>query len=237
MQFRRPHFPRDPDIREIFDLAGLALPGTYADPCLLLFPGPSFQEFLAFMHAGGSGKQDNDGSSSDSSTDSSSSVGPSMACMFEFQSGLSRTHAEAKDSESECGQKAAENKKDERSKLDQIQQVKHEEPYVSPASSAGLPRTRACIHVRMILHGRVKLFTCHMSSSWLQTLLRSCGVRGPSVRTPPPRGARRQVAGNLLSSHPCIQSVHVPPEDCLRMTRPVVRRLLGHCPSRRTQRY
>ena len=178
-RLRRPHFPRDPDIREVFAIAGLALPGTYAGPCMFYFPGPSCQEFLPFMHAGGRGKQDN-GSSSESSADSSSSVGPSMECMFEFQSGLSRTYAEAKDSESECGQNAAENREDEGSKLDQIQEdpcmqgkMKHEEQYVSPASSSGLPRTRACIHVCMILHGRVKVFTCHMPRSWLQTLFRS----------------------------------------------------------------
>lgn len=108
-------------------------------------------------------------------------LGPQWhACMFEFQSGLSRTYAESKDSESECGQNAAENREDEGSKLDQIQQdpcmqgkMKHEEQYVSPASSSGLPRTRACIHVCMILHGRVKVFTCHMPRSWLQTLFRS----------------------------------------------------------------
>ena len=100
--------------------------------------------------------------------------------MFEIQSSLPRTYAEAKDSESECGQNAAGKGKDEDSKLDQIQEgpcmqgkMKHDEKYISPASSSGLPCTRACTHVCMILHRCVKIFTCHMPRSWLQTLFRS----------------------------------------------------------------
>ena len=128
---------------------------------MLLFPGPSSQEFLPFMHAGGPGKQDN-GSSSDSSADSSSSVGPSMACMFEIQSSLSRTYAEAKDSESECDQNAAGKGKDQIHKGSCMQgKMKHEEQYVSPASSSGLPCTRACIHVHDLARVRQDIHMPH----------------------------------------------------------------------------
>lgn len=63
---RRPHVPRDPDIREIFQIAGINLPGN-------MWQIKDHAYHIAFMHAGVRDGGEEDGESS--SSDVSESVG------------------------------------------------------------------------------------------------------------------------------------------------------------------
>lgn len=66
---RRPHRPRDPDVRALYSYAGINLPGFLQNnmPC---------KHFMhTCTHAGGDGKEsDDEGSSSDSTSDSDGSA-------------------------------------------------------------------------------------------------------------------------------------------------------------------